>query len=76
LQNDNLAGLPASLRTDGGANKVYGLKSEAILDLAIVCHYARYGEIRIDQNFVAFEDFNRLVRNRFHIWNDTFFYIL
>jgi Tc toxin complex TcA C-terminal TcB-binding domain len=40
VQNDDLAGLSASLRTDGGASKAYRLKSDAILDMAFVCHYS------------------------------------
>jgi hypothetical protein len=40
VQNEDLGGLPSSLRSDGGASKIYRLKSEAILDIAFVCHYS------------------------------------
>jgi hypothetical protein len=40
LQNENVATLPPSLRTDGGADKIYHLKPDAVSDIAIVFHYA------------------------------------
>jgi hypothetical protein len=40
VQNEALAGLPASLRSDGGTSKVYRLNSDAVMDMAIVCHYS------------------------------------
>ena len=40
VQNEDLAGLPSSLRSDGGASKIYRLKSDAVLDMALVCHYS------------------------------------
>ena len=33
-------GGPSSLRSDGGASKIYRLKSDAVLDMAFVCHYS------------------------------------
>jgi hypothetical protein len=39
-QNDDVAKLPASLRSDGVANKIYRINSDAVADLAIVCHYS------------------------------------
>ena len=40
VQSENVATLPPSLRTDGGADKIYHLKSAAVSDIAIVCHYS------------------------------------
>jgi len=40
VQNQDIAALPASLRTDGGANKIYRLNSDAVADLIILCHYS------------------------------------
>jgi Tc toxin complex TcA C-terminal TcB-binding domain/Neuraminidase-like domain len=40
VQNDDLAGLPPSLRSDGGASKIYRIKPDAVMDLTIVCHYS------------------------------------
>ncbi|HWX17203.1 MAG TPA: neuraminidase-like domain-containing protein [Chthoniobacterales bacterium] len=40
VQNEDLAGLPPSLRSEGGASKIYRLKSDAVLDMAFVCHYS------------------------------------
>lgn len=40
MQNQDVAGLPASLRTSGGAGNVSRLKSDIILDIAFLCHYS------------------------------------
>lgn len=40
VQSEALAGLPASLRLNGGTGKTYRLNSDAVMDLAIVCHYS------------------------------------
>ncbi len=40
LGHEALAGLPPSLRSDGGTDKIYRLKSDVITDMVIVFHYA------------------------------------
>jgi hypothetical protein len=40
VQSVDLAGLPPSLRSDGGADKIYRLKSDAVADMAFVYHYS------------------------------------
>ena len=40
VKNEALAGLPPSLRSDSGADKIYRLKSDAVADIAVVCHYS------------------------------------
>jgi hypothetical protein len=40
LHSDNVASLPPSLRSDGGANKIYRLNSDAVSDIAFVCQYS------------------------------------
>jgi hypothetical protein len=40
VQNQDLASLPASLRTNGGTSNIYRLKSDAILDIVFLCHYS------------------------------------
>jgi hypothetical protein len=40
VQNDDLASLPPSLRSDGGTGKFYRLSSDAVADLIILCHYS------------------------------------
>jgi hypothetical protein len=40
VRSDELGGLAATLRNDGGANKIYRLKSDLIADLLVVCHFA------------------------------------
>jgi hypothetical protein len=40
VQSEGLSGLLPSLRTDGGASRVYRLKSDALADLTLVFHYS------------------------------------
>jgi hypothetical protein len=40
IQGDSVAGLPLSLRTDGGGNKLFRLKSDALLDMTLLFHYS------------------------------------
>jgi hypothetical protein len=37
LQSADLAGVPPSLRSDGGADRIYRLKSDAVANMAFVC---------------------------------------
>jgi len=39
-RSDEIAGLPASLRSDGGRSKIHRLKSEVVMDMAFVWHYS------------------------------------
>jgi len=40
VQSEDLAKLPLSLRSNGGASKIHRLKSDAVTDMAFVCHYS------------------------------------
>ena len=40
VKAEDLAGLPASMRTGGGASKAYRLKAEGVMDLMLVYHYS------------------------------------
>ena len=40
IHSEDLAGLPASLRSGGGSSKIYNLKPDTIADMLFVCHYS------------------------------------
>jgi hypothetical protein len=40
VESDSIAGLPPSLRSEGGASKLFRLKSGALLDMTLIFHYS------------------------------------
>jgi hypothetical protein len=40
VQSDSIAGLPPSLRIEGGASKLFRLKSDALSDMTVIFHYS------------------------------------